>query len=202
MANVLLCPIEPGFAVETFSSPAHRDANSAGTRVPVSKIVSDDWNSGNEVDAVVRRARITAAALGEWNVHLNLREQFLPINAAVPSFELFFQVIMGKTISFTLTGEPELSEFAFTKRSLVLSFKCLRGGPDNSIPWSLMTVFAQFLMRRAQFGITDRFIGEVWGGNGVVVQVALDIITAVGQTAGQAILDRGDSASEINIPRY
>ena len=202
MAIVLLCPIESRFAAGSLSSSAYRDANSAGTRVPASKIFSYEWNTGNEMDAVVRRTRITTATLGEWNVHLNSREQILPINAAVPSFELFFQAIMGKTISFALTGEPELLGCAFTKRALVLSFKCLRGGPDNCIPWSMMTVFAEFLMRRAQLGITERFIGEVWGGNGVVVQVALDIVTAVGQAAGQAVLDRGDSASEIQIPGY
>ena len=197
------CPTLPDrieIAAETYSSPAHSDANIERTRVPASKIVSHDWSSTNVMDAVVRRARITTATLGEWNVHLNCREQFLPINAAVPSFELFFQEIMGKTSSYALTGQPELMERAFIKRALVLSFKSLRGGRDNSIPWSLMTVFAQFLMRRAQFGITDRFIGEIWGGNGVVVQVA--IVTAVGHAAGQAVLDRGDSASEIQMPGY
>lgn len=194
-ADILLCsPMSlglPGKALE----PVTRDISNYRTPGPASGEYSRSWKAGEDAGAIFKRARITTATLGEWTVTLNQRDQYLPVNVAVTSMELFFQVIMGRSIFYNLNGDPELDAFQITKNTLVLSFRCLRGGPGHCVPWPLVTALAQFLMRRAQLGIADRFIGDVSGSNGIVVQVIFDIVTRAGRAAGQEILD---SASELH----
>ena len=154
-----------------------------------------DPEFGSEAGMRSQRSLITTATLGEWNVVLTEREAFVPIDIASSSMVRFFQTVLGRSIFYNLNGIPEQPAFEFSMNALVLSFSCLRGSSNNCIPWPVVSALAQFLLQRVQLGSAERFVGNVRGDNGVIVQVALDVVTVARRAAGQAIMD---SASEIH----
>ena len=130
---------------------------------------------------------------GDYDVSLALGNQLMPVQIAAAVIESFYQSVMGRTISYSLTNRLSTRSFVFRKGALVLFFRCLEGGRSGCLPWPLITMFAQYMMQRAQTGFTGEYIGHVSGPDGVLASVTFAV-------AGSIAQELMDSASDIHGP--
>ena len=152
-------------------------------------------NGDGHIKAGWRRRALLTGTSGEYELSLALGDQLMPIQIAAAVIESFYQGVMGKTINYSLTNRRGTRSFIFRKGALVLFFRCLEGGRSGCLPWPLMTMFAQYMMQRAQTGFTGEYIGHVSGPNGVLASVTFAI-------AGTIARELMDSASDIHGPGW
>ena len=150
-------------------------------------------NGAGRIRPAWRRRAILTGTSGEYDLSLELSDQLMPVQIAAAVIESFYQSVMGKTIHYSLTNRRGARSFVFRKGAIVLFFRCLGGGGSGCLPWPLITMFAQYMMQRAQTGYTGEYVGHVSGPNGVLATVSF----AVAGTIAQELMD---SASEIHGP--
>ena len=150
-------------------------------------------NGGGHVRPAWRRRAILTGTSGDYDLSLALGDQLVPVQIAAAVIESFYQSVMGKTINYSLTNRRGKPSIVFRKGAFVLFFRCLEGGRSGCLPWPLITMFAQYMMQRAQTGFTGEYSGHVSGPNGVLASVSF----AVARTFAQELMD---SASDIHGP--
>ena len=84
------------------------------------------------------------------------------------------------------SGAETWNSFYFRDGGVSLAFRVVNDDAFG-VPWDLVSNLAQSFLERAQMGQVSVFTGQVTGGGGKVIEVALEI--------GQNIMD---SASEIH----
>lgn len=79
-------------------------------------------SAGEHPNSVARRtARLTGTS-GDYGFSLVIGEQLMSIQVAAGAIESFYQSVMGKSISYSLTSRPGTPSFKFRKGTLVLLF--------------------------------------------------------------------------------
>ena len=107
---------------------------------------------------ISRRTGMLTGSAGDWDLTLTISDQLIPVQIAAGAIERFYQSVMGKSISYSLTNRRNTSSLEFRKGALVLMFRCLTSDRSGCLPWPLVTVFAQYMMQRAQTGFTGQYV--------------------------------------------
>lgn len=176
------------------TSTALPSENSQSLRNTLSLVARTTVNFGQEdtgVKTVMRRTGVLTGTAGDWDLTLALSDQLMPTQVAASVVEHFYQSVMGKSINYSLTNRRITPAFRFRKGALVLLFRCVSGGPSGCFPWPLVTMFAQYMMQRAQTGFTGQYVGHITGPEGVMAAVKFIV-------AGAAAHELMDSASDIH----
>lgn len=191
IADILVCPIRSSaLALGVSPRPALRDLSTEHFGTYVGRDYGRDLAVGQDVPAIVKWVRFTTTGtVGEYNVNLDCSQQFLPSGVTIEAIERFFRSIMVKTASYPDHDGPESPAFTLSVGALALGVRCLRRILGDCVPWPLVSAFAEFMMRRAQRGLTGRMFGHIYGANGIVVQVTFNVAVAAGQAVAQSILD-------------
>lgn len=177
--------------IMTTALPSRKPQNLCNTFSVVAQRTVIFGNEDAGIKSVTRRTGVLTGTAGDWDLTLALSDQLMPIQVAASVIESFYQSVMGKSITYSLTDRRPTPAFRFKKGALVLLFRCVSGGPSGCFSWPLVTMFSQYMMQRAQTGFTGQYIGHIQGPDGVMASVTFMVAGAVAQ-------ELMDSASDIH----
>ena len=186
LALAIILSITTTTALPSEKTQSLRDSFSLVARTAVTSSKEDA-----RLKTVIRRTGVLTGTAGDWDLTLVLSDQLMPIQVAASVVESFYQSVMGKSISYSLTSRRITPAFRFRQGALVLLFRCVSGGPSGCFPWPLVTMFAQYMMQRAQTGFIGQYVGHISGPDGVMASVKFMV-------AGAVAHELMDSASDIH----